>query len=554
MAHAQTPAQTPASASCNGQTISRITVDAGRPPFEGSARKWRAMARAVGLHHATTRASVIRTYLVLREGDVCTDERRAESERILRALPFLADASVRALPDSAGGVRLHIVTTDEIPVLVSGAIRRGGPSALSLGNSNISGLGIRAFAGVERGYTYRNGAHLEASQYAAFGHPLVSMIDLSKDPLGGHVELGLSHPFLTDLQRGSFQATFRRAYDYPTLLRPAGDNVALGVNHERWSVGGVARTEIGGLVALLGGAAMGTRITPGSQAVFVTDSGIVPDPDTAIRRRYPGFNSTRLGGLVGVRRISYSTVTGYDALFASQDIMTGIQIGTLAAPGMVMPGRGDVLVANSAYAGAVIGRSMFGAQFESEARRDFTGGLWDSMMGSGRVAWYLKTSPGVLFNIADEVSVARRSRLPTQLTFSDPNGGVRGYAASRLAGEERNVVRAELRWAHPALIRHSDAGIALFADAGTLWAGEVPYGSNASRQSVGLSILAAYPTQSKRLYRVDFAIPVQRSNVRGIEIRFSSGDPTSAFWTEPDDVTRSRLAPVPSSLFAWPAR
>jgi hypothetical protein len=319
-------------------------------------------------------------------------------------------------------------------------------------------------------------------------------------------------------------------------------------------LGGVGRTEIGGLVALLGAAAMGTRISPGSQLVLVTDSGLAPSLDTVIGRQYAAFHSSRLGGLVGVRRIRYSTVTGYDALFAHQDVMTGIQIGTLVAPGMVMHGHGDLLLANSAYAGAVIGRSMFGVQFESEARRDFSGGMWDSMLGSGRAAWYVKATPGVLFDIANEFSLGRRGLLPTQLTLSDPDGGVRGYSASRFVGEERNVVRGELRWAHPALIKRSDLGAALFADAGTLWAGNVPYGVTTTRQSVGFSILAAYPTQSKRLYRVDFAMPVERRGLRGIEVRFSSGDPTSAFWTEPDDVTRSRLAPVPSSLFAWPAR
>jgi hypothetical protein len=53
---------------------------------------------------------------------------------------------------------------------------------------------------------------------------------------------------------------------------------------------------------------------------------------------------------------------------------------------------------------------------------------------------------------------------------------------------------------------------------------------------------------------VDFALPLERGGVRGIEVRFSSRDPTAQFWNEPDDVSRSRLAPVPSSLFAWPSR
>jgi hypothetical protein len=539
---------------CDGQVISEVAVDAGRPPFDGSARKWQAAARAVGLHHATTRADVIRTYVLLAAGDACNEGRRAESERILRALPFLADATVRVAADTAGSVRVVVVTTDEIPVLVAGATRRGGPSALTLGNANVGGLGLKIVVGAERGFAYRNGAHIQLVDYAAFSRPLTASLDAARDPLGAHVEAGLSHPFLTDLQRGSWSASYRSADDFASLLRPVGDNTALEVRQDQWSVGGVVRSRIGGLIALFGAAAMGNQISPAAGSVIISDSGFRYDADPSLRNRYSAFRSARIGTLVGVRRVNYVTVTGFDALFASQDLMTGVQVGTLVAPGMVGGGTHDLLLANSVYAGVANSRSFFGVQLESEARRDFDGGTWDSMIGSGRAAWYYRMSRGLLLNVSDEFSFASRSLLPAQLSINERIGGVRGYGDSRLSGGQRNVLRGEWRWAHPALIKRSDLGIALFADAGRLWTGDAPYGSASVRRSVGVSLLGAYPTQSKRLYRVDLAIPAMRSGGRGVEIRFSSGDPTAAFWSEPDDVTRSRLAPVPSSLFAWPAR
>jgi hypothetical protein len=542
-------------ASCSGQRVTSVEIDPGRPPFDGSARRWQTVARAVGLHHATTQPSVIRKYILLHEGDDCTDERRAESERILRALPFLADARVRTEPDSAGGVRLVITTIDEIPVLIAGAIHHGEPGSLTLGNANIGGLGLRVLAGVERGFAYRNGAHLQVVDYGAFGRPLTASVDAARDPLASHVELGISHPFLTDLQHGSWQATYRTAHEYPIILRPDGDNAALPVRRDQWAIGGVARTEIDGLVGLLGGVAMGNRLMPAEWPVVVTDTGLAGDDDPLLRSRYSSFHSARLGGLIGVRQVHYVTVAGLDGLFASQDVMTGLQIGALVAPGVTMHNDHDVLAASSVYAGTAGPRSMLAAQFESEASREFPGTQWSSIIGSGRAAWYYKLAERVLLSVDDEYSLASRARLPTQLTFSDPVGGVRGYAASRFAGGQRNIVRSQLRWARPALIRRSDMGFALFADAGTLWKGDVPYGTNVSAQSVGVSILGSYPTQSKRLYRVDLAFPVAgRGTGRGIEIRFTSGDPTAAFWKEPDDVTRSRLAPTPSSLFAWPGR
>src|SRR5258705_9067483 len=66
---------------CDGRIITRIDIRPGRPPFSGHAAKWRAIARALGLHHATTRPRVIEAFLALHLGNPCTEFRRAESER-----------------------------------------------------------------------------------------------------------------------------------------------------------------------------------------------------------------------------------------------------------------------------------------------------------------------------------------------------------------------------------------------------------------------------------------------------------------------------------------
>ena len=37
---------------CTGQVVSRIDIQPSPPPFSGAARRWRASAHAVGIHHA----------------------------------------------------------------------------------------------------------------------------------------------------------------------------------------------------------------------------------------------------------------------------------------------------------------------------------------------------------------------------------------------------------------------------------------------------------------------------------------------------------------------
>src|SRR5213592_112349 len=88
-------AQADTSQSCEGFVVGRIEVHAERPPFSGLSAKWRGAAHAIGLHHATTRNDVVQAFLALHVGRPCTEFRRAESERVLRAQPFISDATVR---------------------------------------------------------------------------------------------------------------------------------------------------------------------------------------------------------------------------------------------------------------------------------------------------------------------------------------------------------------------------------------------------------------------------------------------------------------------------
>jgi hypothetical protein len=85
---------------CKGERITRIDIDAS-PPFRITGNTvWRRAGRWAARQHTTTRESVIRRYLALQLGDRCTEVRRAESERILRAQPFIAEATVNVVPDA----------------------------------------------------------------------------------------------------------------------------------------------------------------------------------------------------------------------------------------------------------------------------------------------------------------------------------------------------------------------------------------------------------------------------------------------------------------------
>ena len=226
---------------CDGRIVRSIEITPGRPAFKGTAAKWRHVARAIGLHHTTTKAHVIRAFVALDVGRPCTEFRRAESERVLRAQTFIANASVRVVPDSSGGVAVFVETTDEIPVIVGGRFSGINPNALSLGSANVGGIGLRIEAAWERARAYRTGYGGRVASYAAFDRPYVVSIEGYQRRIGHDAAIDMGHPFLTDLQRLSWHVGARTSRIYPHFARPARDALALRIDEERWGVSALAR-------------------------------------------------------------------------------------------------------------------------------------------------------------------------------------------------------------------------------------------------------------------------------------------------------------------------
>jgi hypothetical protein len=540
---------------CAGERVTAIDINPARPPFKGMARFWRTAARSVGLHHVTTQPGVIAGLLQLEVGHRCTEFRRAESERVLRAQPYLASASVRAVPDSAGGVRIEVATVDEVPAIFEGRLRGASPEAITVGNGNVAGRAVSAELTGERGHAYRDGVGIRLYHYAAFNAPYIASLEAERRTLGSLVALGVARPFYTDLQRTAWRASFRDDRGYRRILRPAGDPLALGLDQTRWELGGLYRRPLLRHVGAVGLVFTGVRDTPAQEGVLITETGLAADTGVTLRGRYARFRVVRPAALAGLRVIRFETARGFNTLSALEDLPEGVQVGGLLGRSIPAWGASDLFFAGSLYAGLATPRAWLALQFEVEGRKDYDVGEWNGLIASGRLAAYRKRSARRTSIISEELSGGAGPRLPLQLTLGDRRGGIRAYRRSRLTGAWRNVVRLEERWVLAAEPRRANLGFAGFADLGTLWAGSAPYGRTVPlRGSLGASVLAAFPAGSRRVLRVDFAAPVARDGHRRSEVRFTSSNPTRYFWQEPSDVSRARTGPVPSTLFTWPAR
>ena len=543
-----------AAAACDGRIVSSIVITPRDPSFLAIPRPLRPLARGLGLLHTTSTAATIDRFLLLEVGQPCTERQRAESERILRAQPFLADADVRVVPDSAGRVGIEVETIDEIATVLDVRFRNRRPSEVRFGNGNIGGLGLYAAASAEHASAYRTGFGIHGVAYQVFGQPYTLAVVAERSPLGGELTMELGHKFLTDLQRAAWHLGLRNVDGYVPFGPPEGDVLSLEVRRQLWDVGGVRRVELGRRSAFVGGLITHEAVTPANRFVVVSDSGLVVGTGALLREPAPGYRNLRLNAVAGVRALSFTEVRGFDALTATQDVATGVQFGVLAGRSIpqFVGGDDDVFVSADLYAGRGSATSFGAMRIEAEARNDRGANDWDSMIGSGRLAWYVKPAAAHVVIGSVELAGGRRQRVPFQLLLGDRQGGVRGYSASRDAGAARGVVRLEERWSIGTLGSHAALGIASFADAGRVWAGDAPFGVNSSPKiGLGVGLLAALPPQSQRLWRLDFAVPVSPDAHTRWEVRLT-GIWTRAFWREPDDVARGRAGAAPSTIFTWP--
>lgn len=541
---------------CNGQPITEIIVRAQAPTFGGWFMKTAAAARMIDALHVTTSPEVIEHFVLMKKGEPCSPLKRYETERVLRAQPFLADASVTAYPDGPG-VRIEIVTIDEPSAVASAGIRGRMPfvTSLTAGNANVAGKGVYAVAGWRDGFHYRDTYQLDYANHQMFGAPYLFEFRGVRRDIGHEWETSLSYPFFSDVQRFAWQAAAGSSLEYIGFRSPGRFRSSLGSRRVFGDVGGVVRVGRPGRLGLIGASISTDHMEANSVPVFVTDSGLRPDSNPALVNRYGSHGANRLNLLLGFRSVQFMQVNGFDALTGTQDVRKGLQIGTTLGAGVPdgSPSGERFYAALDVYAGLGSPTSFAAAQWRVEGRRPDSSDVWDGFLTGGRFAWYLRPHPRHTIISSVQWGSGWRQLSPFQLSAADRRGGIRGYEHANVGGGRRVVGRLEERWRIGSFRGTADGGIAIFGDVGRLWVGDAPLGVNTPMLgSVGVGLLAAIPPRSQRMWRVDLALPLRRDYGARWELRFTNEDRTRAFWLEPNDIRRNRERSIPASVFQWP--
>jgi hypothetical protein len=542
---------------CKGERVSRIDIDAN-PPFRITGNNiWERAARYAAKQHVTTRDAVVRRYLALRVGEPCTEIRRAESERILRAQPFIADASVLAYPDGAGGIALSVSTVDEVSLLIGAGIGGGSPAvhSLLLGEDNLLGSAFHAEASWKKAARFRDIYAARVLDYQFLGRPYQFLLEGGRRELGSDWATELSHPFLTDLQRLSWRTTAGNLNTYFYFRRPGADPAAIRLERSYSDIGGVVR--IGpplGRLALIGGSISFEDESPATFPILVTDSGLIPDTSTALMNRYTTHQTARLNALWGLRNVHFVRASGFDALEGTQDLRTGFQVASVIGKGVtILRGKErDWFGSTEIYYGMASPISYLAIDIAGEGRRNEAGD-WDGLLAHGRGALYLKPLNRHTVITDLKWSAGWKQRIPFQLTFGDRDGGMRGFRAADVGGARRVVAHIEDRYLVGRYKDFATFAVAPFLEAGKLWAGDSPFGvTTPIFASTGISLLAASPPQSRRTLRADLAVPVRGPRGHGWEVRLTVIDWTRMFRVEPRDIVNNRERSIPSSVFNWP--
>ena len=547
----------PRRVACDGRVVSDIVIRTQGPSFGGVFERSNFLSALVSGAHVTTSPDLVRRFLLLEQGKPCTSTLRADSERILRGQPFLAGVSVATYDDGRGGVRVEVVTIDEISLVASGSVSQESPyvNSLKLGNSNINGLGIYGAGEWRDGEFYRDGWRATLIDYQLFGRPFQLGLDAERRPIGGDWSGELRHPFFTDVQRVAWRAAVGSSLDYFPFTRPEGSDPSVPLTRSFADIGLVLRVGEPGRLSLFGASLSREESNPSADIVVVTDTGIVPVPGTSLDNRYSSARAARLNFLWGVRNVGFKRVEGFDALTGEQDVRTGFQLAVLFGRSLSVLGThdDDIIVGSDIYAGVGTARSFAAVQLLGAGRQSYDINRWDDILTSGRAAWYFKPSRPLTTIASSEWSGGWRQRAPFQLTLGEPRGGMRGYSAAELPGGQRLIFRLEERWVFSNVRGNADAGAALLGEAGRTWAGDVPFGETIPmKYAVGTSFLVALPPGSQRLWRLDLMMPLDRSSGAHLELRLRTENNTRIFWREPRDVERSRERSLPQRIFQWP--
>jgi hypothetical protein len=411
----------------------------------------------------------------------------------------------------------------------------------------------------ERGIFYRT-PHFFRTRWDASG-------SIGRTRAGNFVRGEFAYPFLGELSHVAGRIAFRRDdqfFDYIVEddARLESPHVLLPVRDKFADASLVRRFGDRGRTILLGAALSLEQIGyPGvAQVAPAGNYNERVDADSAqlaaLQPQLRPRDALRVSMLVGHQNITWQKRRGFDTMRGEQDVRVGTELGLVFGRTVRRDaGAHDVKVAGTAYAGWHAFGGFFVLRAQGDGRREVGGdGTWNDLIADGELLAYFRKAalPRHTLVLRGATTATWNTRTPLQFTLGGERS-LRGYDSERFPGGRRIVLSAEdriyLAWPWRDLF---DTGITLFADAGRMWPGDVPFGDDSGwRTSAGFGIRSSFPAGGRTTYRLDFAWPVEKGASLGdLRVRISAGEVLGIAQREPDPQwARSRAERIGGQLY-----
>jgi hypothetical protein len=539
---------------CDGRPIRRVTVstlslfaveESPIPTF---------LQRLGNSLHWRTREATVRRELLFQAGEPCDPRRLSETERLLRAQPYLRSASVTAREATGEYVDVVVLTRDDWSLRGSARVETGGDRGplrrLRLAEENLWGQGLRAQL------RYSNEGRKPGFDIAVSSHQLFGRHDgeilTGTSSVGPVAEQTLLRPFESEFDRTAWRENTRYRkepfyFSSPTLGLVVQPLVATGAD-----VGVARRFGRPGSLAIVGTSLSYERVYV-EGAAFASQEENDAAAAAALSGLFRERRRLRAHLLVGARTLRFAQRNGVDAVNATEDVRLGFE-GGLVGGRTLATGNGlqhDLFGAAEFYAGASAGpRLLLFARAKWEGRWLPDDQAWDGVIASGDVVAYHFSSNRSTLVLGLSAAGGWSNSTPFQLTLAGPHG-VRGYGGTTLPVARRVVFHAERRRFRGVVLGAVDVGTAIFLDLGQGWAGGAPFGANTGVVgAVGIGLRGAFPSGSRLTYRLDLAMPV--SGGRGLELRTGFRQQFGIQRGEAEDVVRSREQISSVTVFNFP--
>ncbi len=483
---------------------------------EEAAKGW--PYRAANALHVETRRSVVERFLLFHKGDPYDPEKLAQTERNLRALPFIKLALVTAGPPHDGVVDVEVATQDTWTTEPGGSLgSKGGVTTygLYLTEKNLLGMGhqlsFRYDKGTER--TTRSFEYIHPYLFGPYwnGHVLYAVNSDGKERT-----VEIERPFYAFETPWSVQALGDSLRQNETVYRGSFTFSKFQQNHQE------VLAQYG--LALLATGSRAKRLTAGFDALQDSFSPLPDRPEDLLpdnrKFRYVFLQYDDVAS-------DFVKLNYVNKDLRYEDFNLGLQVSVLAAvsPAALGPARTTERVRLSGARGWRLGSKAFLlGQLSWDSRMD--GGLKNEIL-SGEADLVRPFETSLLQTFVARLHYDQGWHLDRDVQFfADGLTGLRAYRLHAFEGDKDILLNLEHRlFSGKEILQLVAPGAAVFLDTGTAAPAGEPLRVSDFKTDAGVGLrfgLARAPVNN--VLRLDFAYAFNRDprGRRGFLVSFSS--------------------------------